>query len=411
MSDRILDISDRPARLSVRNGLLVLEFAPVAAVSDRRTLAPVSPSAARPESDPGDEESPWRPATESRRNRDPDSGLRARGSEISDLKSQMTVPLADIAVLITSHPQISFTHAVLAGLAAAGGIFIACNEKHMPAAMMLPLETHSTQAERFAKQAAAPVPLRKRAWQQIVQAKLRAQGRLLEERTGKDWGLGPMAAKVRSGDPDNLEARAARIYWQALFGDFKSEISNSFRRDLPEGGVQSPISNSFRRDPTMGSVKSPISNSFRRDPEGEDVNPHLNYGYAVLRAISARALCAAGLHPSLGVHHHNRYDAFCLADDLMEPFRPLVDRVVAKLRDERLANFESGISNLPAEPALDREAKRAILEGLLGRFSAEGESRTLFDWVSRAASSLASAIERQREKLDLPSLEIENPQS
>ncbi len=335
MTDRILDISDRPARLSVRNDLLVIEFPSVAVASSPPTAGGETGGTAA-------------------RARDPDSGLRAR-----DAQTQ-TVPLADIAVLITSHPQISYTHAVLAGLAAVGGIFIACNEKHMPAAMMLPLETHSTQAERFAKQAAAPVPLRKRAWQQIIQAKLRAQAGLLQERTGKDWGLVPMAAQVRSGDAGNLEARAARIYWRALFGE----------------------------------------DDFRRDPEGEGLNPHLNYGYAILRAILARALCASGLHPSLGVHHHNRYDAFCLADDLMEPFRPLVDRVVARFRDERGLN-----------PPLDRDAKRVLLGGLLGRFTAEGESRTLFDWVSRAASSLAVVIEGEKVKLDLPPLEIENLQS
>jgi CRISPR-associated protein Cas1 len=162
-----------------------------------------------------------------------------------------------------------------------------------------------------------------------------------------------LAAGVRSGDPQNLEARAARIYWKNLFGE----------------------------------------DDFRRDPEGEGLNPVLNYGYAVLRAICARALCAAGLHPSLGIHHHNRYDAFCLADDLMEPFRPAVDRVAASLRDTR-----------GAEPELDRETKRAVLEALLARFTANGESRTLFDWVNRTAQSLAAAIENGEKTLEIPLL-------
>ena len=121
---------------------------------------------------------------------------------------------------------------------------------------------------------------------------------------------------------------------------------------------------------------------FRRDREQDGLNACLNYGYAVLRAIVARAICGAGLHPSLSLHHHNRYDAFCLADDLMEPFRPVVDRVVAELRDDR-----------GPDVPLDRESKRKILEELLGRFEAEGESRTLFDWIGRAAASLATAIE------------------
>ncbi len=368
MTERILDISDRPARLSVRNDLLVIEFPCVAAAS---------PPPAGISGESGDDTSPLRPAGEEtgvtvkRRARDPDSGLRAR-----DTQAQ-TVPLADLAVLIVSHPQVSFTHAVLAGIAQAGGIFIACNEKHMPAAMLLPLETHSTQAERFSRQAAAPLPLRKRAWQQVVQAKIRAQARLLSEVSGRksgipnDCGLENLAAQVRSGDPQNLEARAARIYWKNLFGE-----------DDPAGGGQ----------------------AFRRDPEGEGINPHLNYGYAILRATVARALCAAGLHPSLGLHHHNRYDAFCLADDLMEPFRPIVDRVVANLNDNRRGGPASETGSLP----LDKDSKKTILEGLLGRFDCDGESRTLFDWVSRAASSLAAVIEGSQQKLTLPSLTPES---
>ena len=298
MTDRILDLSERPAILSVRNSLLVIRF--------------------------GEEE-------------------------------PLTVPLADLAVVITSHPQISYTHAVLSGLAAAGAMFVTCDEKHMPAAMLLPLVVHSLQAERFARQAKLSLPTRKRLWQQIVREKLLAQARFLTERAGQDYGLPMIASRVRSGDPENLEAQAARIYWKALFGDIH------FRRDRQSG---------------------------------ESLNPCLNYGYAVLRAIAARALCGAGLHPSLGIHHHNRYDPFCLADDLMEPFRPVVDRAVARLKDDRGDEFP-----------LDQEAKRTLLEALLGRFSANEESRTLFDWVSRSAFSLAAVMEEKSEKLDIPRIE------
>jgi CRISP-associated protein Cas1 len=328
MTERILDFSERPARLSVRNGLLVIDL----------SVAPgFSPASAALKGG----------ATEAEEGRDPESGLRARDSQ------EQTIPLADIAVLIAAHPQISFSHAVLSGLAEAGGMFIACNQKRMPCAMLLPLDTHSTQTERFQAQASLPQPNRKRLWQQIVKAKIRAQARLLKERTEQDWGLEMLAAAVRSGDPQNIEARAARIYWKNLFGE----------------------------------------DSFRRDPEGAGLNPPLNYGYAILRAVTARALCAAGLHPSLGIHHHNRYDTFCLADDLMEPFRPIVDRVVAELREQTEGDLE-----------LDRETKRTLLEALLARFAAEGESRTLFDWVSRTAQLLASAIESGEKKLEVPLL-------
>ncbi len=340
MNDRVIDLSDQPAFLSVRNGLLVIRLASAARRSPPNAAAiqqngnaagfQDGPCATTPAGTGGDEDIAATGGSE--------SGLR---SERAKDPNEHTVPLEDIAVIVASHAQITYTNAVLAGLAAAGGTFISCNEKHMPVAMLLPLVTHSKQTERFAKQAQMSEPLRKRLWQQIVQGKLRAQARLLEERTGRDWGLGRLVSEVRSGDPQNVEARAARIYWQALFGE----------------------------------------DEFRRDPEGEGVNPPLNYGYAVLRAVVARALCASGLHPSLGVHHHNRYDAFCLADDLMEPFRPLVDRAVAKLRDMR------GTS-----PPLDKESKSTLVGALLGRFDAEGESRTLFDWVSRSAASLAAAI-------------------
>jgi CRISPR-associated protein Cas1 len=358
MTDRILDISDRPARLTARGGLLVIDLGrPWGASSSGEDLHPPAPSSTEEGSRDG---------------RDPESGLRARDTETQ------TIPFADIAVLVTSHPQISFTQAVLAGLAAAGGMLIVSNEKHLPAAMLLPLSTHSTQAERFARQAAFSQPARKRAWQQVVQAKLRAQARLLEQTTGSDRGLSLMAGRVRSGDPDNLEAQAARIYWRALFG------------------------------------KDVSGEDFRRNPEGEGLNLWLNYGYAVLRAIVARALCASGLHPSLGVHHHNRYDTFCLADDLMEPFRPLVDRVVARPQLPSSAEEGSGgggtaslaPSIIPAQAGvqLDQTSRKAILAGLLVRYAAEGESRTLFDWVSRSASSLVGLIEEREEKLSFPDL-------
>lgn len=293
MTDRTIDISDEPARLSVRNSLLVIQ------------------------SDAG----------------------------------EATVPLAEIAVLVVSHPAVTFTHAVLAGLAAAGAGFVACDGRHMPAAMLLPLEGHSTQGERFALQAQVSLPTHKRLWRDIVRAKVRAQGRALADLRGSDLGLLEMARRVPSGDAANIEAQASQRYWRSLFGDPK----------------------------------------FRRDREAADQNRLLNYGYAVLRAIVARAICAAGLHPSLGLHHHNRYDAFRLADDLMEPFRPVVDRAVARFCDEH-----------GADAPLDKEAKKALIEALTGRFAVEGESRTLFDIASRAAASLAAVYAGDRKSLALP---------
>jgi CRISPR-associated protein Cas1 len=295
MIERIIDLAEEPARLSVRNGLLVI----------------------------------------------------ARES------GEVTIPLAEIAVLVVSHPCVTFTQAVLAGLAEGGGIFVASNARHMPAAMMLPLESHFLQAERFDRQARAALPLRKRLWAEIVRAKIKAQARCLVELYGDDAGLRTLAQAVRSGDSTHMEALAARRYWPALFAD----------------------------------------PNFHREREGDDQNRFLNYGYTVLRALLARAVCAAGLHPSLGLHHHNRYDAFRLVDDLMEPFRPNVDRAVVKLCRARG----------PQAP-LDKEAKAALIGALMGRFTVEDQSRTLFDIAARTAQSLAAVFAGERKELILPDL-------
>ncbi|MBE7559701.1 type II CRISPR-associated endonuclease Cas1 [bacterium] len=230
MTDRILDISQRSAYLKVRYGQLLLDFA---------------------------------------------------GEET------VSVPLSDIAVLVVAHPQVTYTQAVLAGLAKAGGVFVGCDEDHVPALMLLPLQSNYVVVERFARQAEAAWPVKKRLWQQIVRAKVAAQGELLRTLGRDAAAFDVLMDKVRSGDPSNVEAQASRRYWPALFGE-----------------------------------------SFRRNREAADQNRLLNYGYAVLRATVARAVCAAGLHPALGLHHHNKYSGFPLADDLMEPFRPLVDRAV-----------------------------------------------------------------------------------
>ena len=265
----------------------------------------------------------------------------------------VTIPLVDLAALIVSHPQVRYSNAVLSGIAAAGGTFVACDAKHMPAAMLMPLAGHHLQTERFSKQANAPLPMRKRLWQQLVRAKLKAQSRLLKELRGDDRGLAALIPNVRSGDPSNVEAQAARRYWPILFAD----------------------------------------KTFRRDPDGGDANAHLNYGYAVLRAIVARAICGAGLHPSLGIFHHNRYDTFCLADDLMEPFRPLVDGGVVRRVQE---------TGMPCP--LDREARATIIGSLTGRMTIEGEERTLFDVLSRLAVSLWDVYAGKRDVLVMPDL-------
>ena len=228
------------------------------------------------------------------------------------LGAPVTVPIKEVQCLILANPALTITGSLLAALAAEGCMVLVSGPNRLPAAMQLPLEGNYIQTQRFQAQIDAPKPLSKRLWQIIVKEKILNQAELLRELHGEDFGLTALAKQVRSGDPDNLEGRAAVLYWKNLFGD-------PFQRDRAQG----------------------------------DNNLLLNYGYAVLRAMSARACCAAGLHPTIGLHHHNQYDPFCLADDLMEPFRPAVDRIV----------FGLNRVNAPAE--LGRDQRRALIQGLL----------------------------------------------
>jgi len=266
-------------------------------------------------------------------------------------EEKTTIPLPEVAVLIVSNPAVWYTQAVLSGICKNRGIFILCNEKRMPIGMLLPLEQNYIQSERFALQASAPLPTNKKIWKQIVKAKVNHQGKLLKRIRGDDFGLFELAKKVRSGDASNIEAQASKKYWRALYGE-----------------------------------------TFRRDFEAEGINSLLNYGYAVLRALVTRAICSVGLHPSIGLHHHNRYNPFCLADDLMEPFRPIVDEIVFLIAQENNDDIE-----------LDRELKGRLIAGISARrFRLEGEKRQMFDTLTRVASSLLSVYQQTANKLSLP---------
>lgn len=260
------------------------------------------------------------------------------------------VPLEDLAVLIVAHPQVSYTQAVLTELAMMGSTFVTCDRSRMPVGILLPITGNSVQTERFQKQLGLSRPRQKRVWQQIIKAKLLMQASLLEERLETDGGIRPLIPQIRSGDPSNIEGRAARKYWTTLFGS-----------------------------------------DFRRDRDAADHNCLLNYGYAILRATTARAIVSAGLHPSLGVHHHNKYNAYCLADDLMEPYRPLVDQAVAELVDEH-----DGV------PELTQETRAHLLAALTGSLLMTQQQRALFDSLSRTATSLVSIIQGESDVMELP---------
>jgi CRISPR-associated protein Cas1 len=282
-----------------------------------------------------------------------DAQLSIERAEGEQLSLPFTTPVSEIAVLLLAHPQIVLSQGVLSRIAEAGGSVITIDEKFLPASMLLPVRSHFVQTERFAAQVELSQPTRKRLWQEIVQAKIRAQGELLRELHGADHGLVAMSSRVRTGDVGNLEAQAARKYWGLIFGDA----------------------------------------TFRRGSEAADQNRFLNYGYTVLRAAVARALCAAGLHPSIGLQHSNRYDAFCLAADVMEPFRPLVDRRVSQW-----------VNREGADGPMDSRAKAWTIGATTARYVCEGEARTLFDILLRTANSLARCVVGETRELSLPGL-------
>lgn len=210
--------------------------------------------------------------------------------------TEVTRPIEDIGVVVLSHKQITITSGTLEALLANNCAVITCDSKSMPVGLLLPLTGNTTQSERFRDQLEASQPLRKQLWQQTIQYKIRNQAAVLGKCSNVETNCMQIwANNVKSGDSDNLEARAAVYYWKSLFGH------------IPD---------------------------FIRDREGVAPNNLLNYGYAILRAVVARSLVASGLLPTLGIHHHNRYNAYCLADDIMEPYRPYVDQLVFDITEQ-----------------------------------------------------------------------------
>lgn len=267
-----------------------------------------------------------------------------------DGRDDVSIPLGEAAVAVVAHPRLSITGAALAGLMRHGGSVVVCDDACTPVGMLLPLGVNYEQTRRVLAQATASRPTNKRLWRSIVRAKVRAQAYTLELHRGDDAGLRALSKEVKSGDTTNVEGRAAQRYWVRLFG--------------PE---------------------------FRRRRAADDQNRLLNYGYAVLRAAVGRAVCAAGLHPSLGVHHTGRGNAYCLADDLMEPYRAMVDDEVAEIVAER-----------GDDVALDKAIKARLIGVLHARIEGAGESRTVLDWVGRTANSLAQVYAGEGQDVSYP---------
>jgi CRISPR-associated protein Cas1 len=263
-----------------------------------------------------------------------------------------TVPVEDLGMLILDHSGITHTQALLTACSENNVVVLVCDSKHLPSAILLPLDGHTLHSKTLGQQIAATEPTCKRLWQHVVQAKIREQAKVLHSATGNDTPLRAYAAKVKSGDPENIEAQAARIYWQRLFG--------------PE---------------------------FRRNSDTPGINAMLNYGYAVMRGAVARAVVGAGLHPALGVHHRNQYNSFALADDLMEPLRPLVDIKVYEVCEL-----------LSDTPKLTSENKRALLE-ILGWDCTIGERKfPLMIALHQYAASVRRMLAGEQKEVEIPVL-------
>lgn len=267
-------------------------------------------------------------------------------------RAEKTVPIEDIAMLVLEHQQITLTHFLLDKLLANNAAVITCNETHHPTGMLLPLEGNSIQSERFRAQIDATEPLKKQLWQQTVAAKINNQAAVFKKWNLNNKLLVNLAAAVKSGDTGNSEAVAAAHYWQNL---------------LPDAW------------------------QFFRKRDGPPPNNLLNYGYAILRAGMARAIVGAGLLPTLGIFHRNRYNAYCLADDIMEPYRPFVDALVRGIIDKT--------SNVGT---LTQELKVQLLKIPTIDVMLNNENSPLMIAMQRTAASLAKCYTGETRKILYP---------
>jgi len=269
-------------------------------------------------------------------------------------ESVRTIPIEDIGVMVIDNKQITFTSGLMEALLDNNCAVITCDKNRMPVGLMLPISGNILQSERFREQIEASLPLKKQLWQQTIVAKIENQADVLK--TTRKCEIGNMSKwveQVRSGDSENLEARAAAYYWANLFPD------------IPE---------------------------FTRKREGIPPNNLLNYGYAILRAIVARSLVGSGLLPTLGIHHHNRYNAYCLADDIMEPYRPFVDKLVLQIIDSNKYNIEE----------LSKELKGELLQIPVIDVQINGKRSPLMVAVSTTTRSLYKCFSGENRKIIYP---------
>ena len=278
-------------------------------------------------------------------------------SSVTKEQSVVTRPIEDIGIVVLDNKQITITQGLLEALLENNCAVITCDSQRMPVGLMLPLCGNTVQSERFQDQISASLPLRKQLWQQTVKAKINNQARVLticsqvESRCMKKW-----SDDVKSGDSDNQEARAAAYYWKKIFTNIK------------------------------------CLEDFTRNRDGIEPNNLLNYGYAILRAIVARALVSSGMLPTFGIHHHNRYNAYCLADDIMEPYRPYVDELVYKIVEKY------GADNLQ----LTKEIKTVLLSIPTIDVVISGKRSPLMVGVTQTTASLYKCFSGEQRVIAYP---------
>ena len=275
--------------------------------------------------------------------------------ELIKAEAVRTIPIEDIGVVVLDNRQITITQGLVEALLENNCAIITCDNAHLPVGLMLPLCGNTTQSERFRLQIDASLPLKKQLWQQTVQCKIRNQAAVLQNtRNAIVKNMLAWAGEVKSGDSHNLEGRAAAYYWRNLFPDI------------------------------LG---------FTRDRNGLPPNNLLNYGYAILRAVVARALVGSGLLPTLGIHHHNRYNAYCLADDIMEPYRPYVDALVCRL-----------VSDEHITEELTTELKRELLQIPTLDIVINGKRSPLMVAVGQTTASLYRCFSGEQRKIAYPEM-------
>lgn len=269
-----------------------------------------------------------------------------------DEKPIYFVPIEDIGFVVLDNPQITITHGLLQALQYHNVAVLCCDLKHHPQGLMLPVEGNSVQTERFRIQLAASEPLKKQLWAQTVMAKVKNQANVLSRHGFESKRLDALIPRIKSGDPENVEGRAAAVYWKLVVD----------------------------RD------------DFTRDRFGDMPNAHLNYSYSILRAATARALVGSGLFPVMGIFHRNKYNSFCLADDIMEPYRPFCDDLVISMLE----------SDIICENRITIEQKKNLLSVLSADVLIGNRKSPLMVALSRTTNSLYECFSGERRKVIYP---------